>query len=56
MKITKDILKKVVNMQHGEQIIQHYKLYKHFGKNTPEGLKNLNAFMVLSGLKTTREV
>jgi len=56
MRITRVMLKKVENKPHGNLIMQQYKLALHKGLNTFEGKQHLKQFLVLSGLKTTRDI
>jgi len=54
VRITKEMLKKVKGMKHGEQILQHYKLYKFYSttrKDKTKADQNKKAFLKLSGLR-----
>jgi hypothetical protein len=56
MKITKKMLSEVRKMKHGEQIMQHYKLYKFYqGKDKTKSDRNKKDFLILAGFKTTRK-
>jgi len=50
MRITKDMVSKARKMKHGEQIVQHYKLYKFYlNKDNTKAAQNKSAFLQLAG-------
>jgi len=55
MRITKNMVKLVKEMEHSKQIMQHYNLYKFYKEIDSEKADyNKECFLILGKFKTTR--